>query len=367
MGSLRLPPAPAWPTAKGMHRALVGLALAACLAPTELPGQFATALPRPRTDSVAIADELRGRFERELPRALRDSLFADTLALAIQAAPRLTAARAAFCDRMGERGDRLLAICLDAIDPDSMVARGSAAPKKETVVYLRFRPPGVHRRGEIVDYLRQAGGGEGLRLFSRFAANVSDKEAYVVSDAISGLTGRVLFGLTYAAVVVKDDAADSTTRKAIEGDRGSVMRMINNGGTIAGRFQFPLHAQAGPTGQSASSIYATAGLIGPLGQSDSLRFAGSVNAEFIMSLAIRDLTETASLLGDLILGGRVGYAFSESPIVSTADAKGLPYAQLAVGLRQNADISLSALVTWALADEMKNLSPKLIVNFAAVR
>ncbi len=344
--------------------------LAIAIVPGTLSAQFVTTLPKPRSDAVAAAAAIRGRFDRTLPHALRDSLLSpnaqrDSTARA-RLRSQLTTMQEAFCAKVEEEDPGQGASCKNAIDPALIESRHTANPS-ETVVYLRPQFPGFHRRGEIVDYLRQTSSDDGLKLFSRFAANVSDKEAFVVSDVISGLTGRALFAVNYAAVVVKDESVDSTERKALESDKATVLRMINNGGTLAARFQFPIHAQAGPTGQSASSVYATAGLIGPLGNTDSLHFAGSVNAEFVMAMSIRDLTEAASLLGDLIIGGRVGYAFGESRLVSTTKDRGLPFAQLAVGLRQNANITLSALITWPLDSRFRDLTPKLIVNFSAIR
>jgi hypothetical protein len=342
--------------------------LSIAILPGALSAQFVTVLPSPRSDTVAVADAIRGRFERTLGKALRDSIASSRArGDSAQLAERITTIRDEFCDDVEDSDPGFGDDCEKAIDPAAIVSRQTAAPHSETVVYLRPRLPGFHRRGDIVDYLRQSSNSEGLRLFSRFVANVSDQEAYVVSDIISGLAGRTLFAVNYAAVVVKDESADSTVRKTLESDKSTVLRMINNGGTIAARFQFPIHAMAGPTGQSASSVYATAGVIGPLGNTDSLQFAGSVNAEFMTSLSIRDITEAASLLGDLIVGGRVGYAFGEEQLVSTTKSRGIPYAQLAVGLRQNANITLSALITWSLDDSFRDLTPKLIVNFAAVR
>ena len=334
-----------------------------------LPGfglaQFVTSLPKPLPDAVAAADAIRGDFDRYLTNVLGHKPFTSDHD-ADQDAEALRSSERGFCATWQWTYQTKQAVCDNAIDAERMIERRVIAPSA-TEVYLKPGLPFSHRRGEVTRYLKSTQSGDGIRLFSRFAANVSDKEAYVVSDVISGLTGRMLFAINYAAVVVKDESSDSTTRNLAENDKATMVRMINNGGTIAARMQLPIHAQAGPTGQSASSVYATLGLIGPLGNTDSLRFAGSVNAEYAMALTIRDFSEAAGLLGDLILAGRVGYAFSEDPLVSTSDKKGVQYAQLAIGLRQNSNITLSALVTWALSDAFKPLTPRLIVNFAAIR
>jgi hypothetical protein len=255
--------------------------------------------------------------------------------------------------------------CLKAISADTIAKRKNAERRGSMEILLPFGI--LHDRYALETYL-EATGADGVSVFSRFAANVSDKEAYVTSDIISGLTGRFIFAINYAAVVVKDDSAGTASeRRSIEGQKANVMRMINNGGTITMRAQLPVYAVRSPIGQSAASVYASVGLVGPTGNTDSLKFSSSAVAEFATTRSIRSFGAVADLLGELLVAGRLGYAISEEELLTATGDKGFGYFQLAIGLLQNNKISLSALYTLPFEDRYKPFTPKLTVNFAAIR
>lgn len=327
--------------------------------PRASTAQFVTPIPQPPPDSVVQVERDQALFARSLSPAERASITSGELRAA-----RFTVVRDSFCLRHEAEDKR--AECQAAIDE----IRGDTAlnPRSQTKVLLGFKPPLAHDRWALEKYLEAAAGPDGLALFSRFAANVSDKEAYVTTDIITGLAGRVLFGINYAAVVVKDESGSTEAeQRAIESQEATIIRMINNGGTMTARLQFPMFAVSGPTGQTASSVYSTMGLVGPTGNTDSLRFAGSLVGELVTARSIRAFGEAAEILGQVILGGRIGYAFSEAELLSGTRDKGFPFAQFVFGLLQNDKISLSLLYTYAFEQRYRGFAPKLTANFAAVR
>lgn len=343
-------------------RMMRGMALlAVCLSPRAMVGQFVTPVPITRDPRVLDTIRYQARFGRSLPDALRDSIKRgqlDTNATRLLAERRTT-----FCTDSAPAAEQSL--CKNAIDVDVIREKKSPSPLHSRWV---LRPGILHPRDQIENYLRESTGSEDLKLFSRFAANIAEKNAYVVTDVISGLAGRAIFAINYAAVVVKEDAElPLAERRTIEDQKSTIIRMVNNGGTLTGRFQLPVHAMVGPTFQSASSVYGTFGLIGPTGNTDSLAFAGSAVAELSTALSIREPGESAGLLGSLALAGRIGYAFSENELLGGTNDKGFPFAQVAVGLLQNGKVSLSALVTWPLEDKYRPFAPKLVLNLAAIR
>jgi hypothetical protein len=256
--------------------------------------------------------------------------------------------------------------CLKAINADTIAKRQDARRRGSKEILLPFGI--LHDRYALEEYLEETADSGGVSVFSRFAANISDKEAYVTSDIISGLTGRFIFAINYAAVVVKDDsAATASERRLIESQKANVMRMINNGGTLTMRAQLPVWAVRSPIQQSAASVYASVGLVGPTGNTDSLRASGSAVAEFATTRSIRSIGAAADLLGELLLAGRLGYAISEEELLTATGDKGFGYFQFAIGLLQNNKISLSALYTLPFEDRYKPFTPKLTVNFAAIR
>lgn len=323
--------------------------------------QFVTPIPKPPPDTVLQVERNQALFYKSLSPATRDSIRTHTLA-----DQRITTLRDEFCKQNDAVDDR--SFCMTSLGAIRSAADASLKPESHTTTYLRFGLPLSHDRWDLVNYLEAAAGPDGTALFSRFAANVSDEEAYVTTDIISGLAGRVMFGITYAAVVVKDETgATDAEQRSIESQKSNIIRMINNGGTVAARMQLPLFAVSGPTGQTASSVYGTAGLVGPIGNTDSLRFAGAIVGELVTARSIRDLGLASRVLGELLLGGRLGYAFSEAELLSGTRDKGFPFLQAVFGLLQNDKISLSFLYTYALEQRYRGLAPKLTANFAAVR
>jgi hypothetical protein len=342
-----------------MWRVLAVLGNIALALPTLAEAQFVTPLPKPsETGRLAI-----GRFQHLFDRALPDSV-RDSIAAGVLSEMQVQSLRDSFCQGLA----RDSTACRKAIDPSRIVDRGKTGPISQAAPVLPFRFPGFHRRYDVEDYLKTTTSDQGLSLFSRFAANMSDDEAYVTSDLISGLVDRVMFAVNYAAVVVRSDSGDSDAeQRVIESQKATVLRMINNGGTLTGRLQVPLHATTGPTFQHASSVYLTAGAIGPAGNVDSLNVSGSLVIEAAGGFAVREFAESAEELGQVVAAARVGYALSESEFLAGTGDQGFGFVQVAFGLVQKGAISLSALITWTLEDLYDPFAPKLVVNFAAIR
>jgi hypothetical protein len=323
--------------------------------------QFVTPIPRPPSDTVIRVERNQALFYRSLPDSTQDSLRRKTLSTT-----RIGELSESFCLRQADLEAQ--AQCRASLNTDTILANTSLKTQSQTKVLLPFRAPLTHDRWALEKYLNSAAGPDGFALFSRFAANVSDDEAYVTSDIITGLAGRVMFAINYAAVVVKDETGDTeAAQRAIENQKANIIRRINNGGTMSARLQLPLFALAGTTGQTASSVYSTFGLVGPTGNTDSLRFAGSVVGELVTARTIREFGEAAGILGQVILGGRIGFAYSEAELLRATRDKGFPFAQLLFGLLQNDKISLSLLYTYPFEERYRGFAPKLTANFAAVR
>ena len=134
-------------------------------------------------------------------------------------------------------------------------------------------------------------------------------------------------------------AADEETpeeREEAEDDKAMLLRMINNGGTLVGRFQAPIHAWSGASVSSASAISFGGGVIGPLGQTDRLNAAGSVVGEFMSAIPIRDLDGSEEQTAELVIGARAGYSRSDAPLLTDGADRGVGYGQIAIGLRRSA-------------------------------
>jgi hypothetical protein len=336
-------------------RRCIAFAICIQLTPDELRAQFVTAVPRFERVGDMPRRELQARFERANRNALTGQLAKlsddpqrrDDVAVARAA---LEAAKTKFCAEVSEAEKSL---CASAIESDGMIARRTLNPENLTTKSLPFRFPGFHSQSDIAAYLRQSSASDDSRLFARFAANISDTEAYVVTDVVSGLAGRTIVAIDYAAVVVKSESGTDAERKTVEDNTATTLRMVMNGGTLTTRLQLPVSARAGSTIRFASSVYGTGGFIGSISDRSSMHAAASINAEATAAFTI--------------VAGRVGAARSERELLPSTNNRGLGYAQLAVGLRQGEGLTLSTLSTWIFDPAFKKYMPRLIVNFTAVR
>lgn len=261
--------------------------------------------------------------------------------------------------------------CTAALRPDSILHRfGETAADEQplhTTLVRSWIPALSTSRPHVAEYLRRSGGGDALDIASKFSANVGEKEAYILSTIVRGLVGRGIFSADQALVVAKSDDPDTATRESIEGAKANALRAVNNGGTLVGRFTFPMYARAGSTAATAIGWTVGAGIMGPVtGDDDERSGAGSTTLEAAMAFPIRALDGTSNVLADLLVAGRVGYTHGGDSLESAGGAREVTYGQLAVGLRQNGSMSVSALVTIANHD-FNDLIPRLSVNFAATR
>jgi hypothetical protein len=273
----------------------------------------------------------------------------------------------AFCDsRKDHESD-----CQAALDADALVARGTVLPPMFHSRALPFALP-FSKRDErnhavLQAYLDSSHVTTSLAVLNQFAANVSNKTAYVTTDVISGSTLGTLFSIQYAAVVVKDSNQVPDRRHAVEDNTATTMRMINNGGTVTARILYPFWSNGGTNIQQAFSMYGQVGVVGPTGNTDSLRLSGSAVLELMNGIAIRSLGG-ADVNGELIIGLRGGLAASEHEFIPGTGDHWLPFGQLGIGLRQSGTLGLSLLYTLVGNKSVfRPYYPKFLVNFTALR
>ncbi len=279
-----------------------------------------------------------------------------------------------FCEQ--ERGVKV-ADCAAALAPEAIRDRfgsdRSQIQRQPGEVFIRRGWPFFGtRRPKVARYLRYSGGDAGLTVVSQFAANVSEDEAYVVTSLVRGLVGRGIFSADQAVVVARSGDPDPTKREAIEGDKANALRAINNGGTLVARYTMPMYAAAGATASRAIGLSLSAGVIGPITQSESGGVRQQRNGvvsgslEGLSSFPVRGLTGTSEVLADFIVGARTGYTLSGGPLRASGGDQGVWFGQAVLGLRQNGDLSVSAVVTFA-NNQFNDLVPRIGLNLAARR
>jgi hypothetical protein len=319
--------------------------------------QFFAPLPQPIKAAEVRREDFRKAFVRQLSQAEKSQLAGSSLP-----ATTLASKRDGFCAQFTDENQA----CLSALAQADVAPFASSHVPRITAQPLSFGLPFTHSRDALSDYMRKSNTSEGLSVFSQFAANISDEEAFIVTNVVRGLTGRAIFSADYAAVVTKSDEADAAKRDVVESDKSTLIRMVNNGGTLVGRFYGPMFAESGTTISSTGGLSLGAGVIGPIGETDKLHSVGSIVGELAGSVAIRDLAGTAQQTAALLLGVRGGYARSDARLIADNSDKGIGFAQFAIGLRKNGEMSLSILITQTKKN-FSDLLPKLQVNFAAIR
>lgn len=332
--------------------------------------QFSVPLPKPQDQVSVRLENLRLGFIAERGDDGNYLRKTQDIRTDVQGSPSaaFVARTKAFCARW--KATELE--CSAALDADSLRAflRDDASGVRPLrKVYFRSAIPMFgYNRGELGAYMQQSGASESLAFASQFAANVSENEAYVLSNIVRGLAGRVIVSADYALVVVRSDTNNAAKRDTVEGDRANLLRAVNNGGTLVARFTAPMFASSGANFSNAAGITLSGGFIGPLAQADAMLRHAAVSGvgEWLGSLAIRSLTGDATPTAELIIGSRVGYTLSDAPLRLKGGPKDIAYGQAVIGLRQNGSMSVSALITVS-NNKFNDLLPRVVLNFSAIR
>lgn len=344
------------------------------LASTPATAQFSVVLPQPvKAEEVAREDlqmlfmrwHMKGFEYKERTDSLRKLL---NVAKADPGNPAPLADLAkAFCEGrpVSERANCAAALTVEALyNRFASGTNGRGRPLGTTLINSKI-PFWYTSRSEIGEYLRLSGGQDAFSIAPQFSANVGENEAYVVTSIVRGVIGRGIFAADQAVVVTRSSEADTIKRAIVEDDRANALRAINNGGTLVGRYTVPLFARAGATLTSAVGLTASAGVLGPIsGGSDQRTGVASGAFEAIGGFPVRDPNGGSSVLADLIIGARVGHTYAGRPIISSDSSRHVTFGQLMVGLRQNGNLSVSVLATFANNGFNKQV-PRLAVNFAA--
>jgi hypothetical protein len=359
------------------------VSVAFLLAARAASAQFVTLLPRPMSDdSAKMVRHLAVHFD-----SLRDSIslwengkcrvkFAVDPKARKQCESRIDATQAALHIVAGKlRADR-------GIQCESTIAAtlpDAAALRQECVDAIDFTKAALREAGiRFLDTSlllplsqRRLGGlyGSGLRVFSAFTANISEKQILILTDVISGAVGVFPFGITHATVVSSADSQGNLSADTVRRATENVLQLMNNGGTLSARFQYPVFAYGGANTKHSASVYVQTGLVGPLGQPKQVQGSGAAVAEYLLGLAVRKPDTSAALVGELVFAGRLGYARTlGGEILPGADSdKGFGFYQLGVGLQQSGALRLSVLLNHVTSRASNAFVPVVILNLSALR
>ena len=209
----------------------------------------------------------------------------------------------------------------------------------------------------------------GTSIFPRLSTALTDDNVFILTDIISGYVGVIGFGVSQMIVVSNVEAETPAGSDSVRRVTKDVLALINNGGTLSATLQYPIFAGGGANLQHGFSIYAQAGLLGPLAESDSLRFSAALVGEYARMMAIRAPDTTAALLGEVFVGIRLGAGYvPESIWLGVNDDKLVPFLQLGLGLRQKGAFTVSVLWTWVPpGKESRAFVPKLMLGLGLQR
>jgi hypothetical protein len=370
-----------------LNRVVIRMALAATalwlIVPERSQAQFLIPIPPVLPDSVVLREDIPIRFrawleERTKGPATRglDSVTKLSAVAATDAARQKVIE--AFCTE--ERYDPK-ATCIAELQPGALTERLALDPELNTVERTTYLvapnplPLGLARaripwrtRSAFASYLRRSGLDDGFDFASQFGASFGEDAAYVASNIVRGVAGTYLISADYAVVVAKSDTGPELQREAIEDNKTSILRAINNGGTIVGHVVVPMWAVAGGTAASAGGLSFGAGFLGPIKESvdDRQRPIGSFVVENVNSIALRSLRGTFASNTSLLIGLRAGTSYAGRAIKVDGSDRTISYGQIMIGLRQKESMAFSALVTMT-GGNYQDYIPRLVINYSAAR
>jgi hypothetical protein len=178
-------------------------------------------------------------------------------------------------------------------------------------------------------------GGNGVNLLSDAASTFKSDQIFVQTSIVAGGIGPVYFKASYGQLFSSEDSDDpDVTREELQDRASNVLRLIQNGGSAAARAIMPILWGGGSASQQAVGAYVNAGVVGPMGETDSLRATVGLTAEGQISFAVRNLA-SYEVDADLYFGVRPGiqYVIGPDGIIPESGTRALPYAQFAGGLR----------------------------------
>ena len=196
--------------------------------------------------------------------------------------------------------------------------------------------------------VREIYGPAGLDVLGDIASTFKSDQLFVQSSIVAGAIGPVYFKASYGQLFGSEEPEDgSVTREELRDRSSNLLRLIQNGGSATARVIVPVLWGGGAASQQAIGAYFNAGVVGPLGESDSLRGTVGVAIEGLASFAIRNVI-SYDLDADLFFGVRPGFQFVFGPggIIPEDDSRALPFAQFAGGLRVGGKSLLSVFLTW---------------------
>lgn len=350
-----------------MRTGSVVLTLLAMVGPVA-QAQFVVPLPR----SIAGSDPgLRAsRIRNDFSIYLQDHQTAMT-------DDAITSAKIAFCAAVADRAGKSEAqandakICTDSITASDM--RDSAGKLARTDPYRRWLLKSFARpREDLLPLYDSAGAGD-FSALSRFSTNVTTDKMFLLTEMFSGLVGQFIVAVTHAAVVTsadgkkaQDDTVAITELNAIEDNSASITRLVNNGGTVSIRVQAPFLVGGGANIQQAASVYLQTGVIGPLGNTDSLRASAALVLEYMAAFAARMPNRSYESAGDLLVGLRGGRIQSEDELIPSSRRNGMWFLQGAFGIRRGTAVTATLLVTF-VEKRYRDFIPRLVINFSALR
>jgi hypothetical protein len=262
-------------------------------------------------------------------------------------------------------------LCRESVTVDDVL--DSAGERIHADPYRRWLLKGFARpREDLLPLYDSAGAGD-FSALNRFSTNVTDDKMFLVTEMFSGLVGQFIVAVTHAAVVTtadgkkaQSDTVAITELNAIEDNTATITRLVNNGGTMSVRVQAPFLVGGGANIQQAASLYLQTGVIGPLGNTDSLRASAALVLEYMAAFAARKPNRSYESVGDLLIGLRGGRIQSEDELMPSSRHNGMWFLQGAFGIRKGTSVTASLLVTF-VEKRYRDFVPKLVINFSALR
>jgi hypothetical protein len=195
--------------------------------------------------------------------------------------------------------------------------------------------------------IRQIYGDSGVDILSDVASTFKSDKLFVQSSIVAGAIGPLYFKASYGQFFSSEESEEpGVTSEELRDRSSNLLRLIQNGGSATARAILPLVWGGGAASQQAAGVYFNAGVLGPMGETDSLRATVGLVTEGLISFAVRNVL-SYDLDADLFFGVRPGfqYVFGPDGIIPENDSRGLLFAQFAGGLRVGGESRFGIFLT----------------------
>ena len=205
-----------------------------------------------------------------------------------------------------------------------------------------------------------------LSFLSYFSGAISEDQAFINAELLSGIAGRVRISISSAFVVSRNDEGDPDSSAVVENRNTTVIGLVSNGGSYSLKIAHPFFAGGGWVQQHAAMAYINIGLLSGTSREERENPIGGLGVvgEYVSSIAVRSPSGESEMSSfDILLGVRAGIHYATERFLGF-ESRSVPFMQLMGGVRQTGSMKYTFVYT-LVKNEFAEYVPKVVLNLQA--